>query len=56
MHDIEAIPSPGRKYRKRDLEGLDPVLLGALLRERIHHNIEVPLYSMLQRRPVTGQR
>jgi nitroreductase len=51
MHDIEAIPSPGRKYRKRDLEGLDPVLLGALLRERIHHNIEVPLYSMLQRRP-----
>jgi nitroreductase len=25
--------------------------LGALLRERVHHNIEVPLYSLLQKKP-----
>lgn len=49
MHDVEAIPSPGKKYQKKDLEELEPMLLGALLRERVHHNIEVPLYSILQR-------
>ncbi len=51
MSAIEAIPSPGKKYRQEDLGNLDPVLLGALLRERVHHNIEVPLYSVLLRHP-----
>jgi len=49
MSIIEAMPSPGKKYRKEDLGSLDTVLLGALLRERVHHNIEVPLYSVLLR-------
>ncbi|MDT8284382.1 MAG: nitroreductase family protein [Thermovirgaceae bacterium] len=49
MAEIEAIPSPGKKYRKESLMDLDPVLLGALLRERVHHNIEVPLYPVLLR-------
>ena len=52
MSTIEAIPSPGRKYRKEDLADLDPVLLEALLRERVHHNIEVPLYPVLLRDPL----
>ncbi len=49
MSAIEAVPSPVKKYKKEDLANLDPVLLGALLRERVHHNIEVPLYSVLLR-------
>ena len=49
MAEIEAIPSPGKKYRKESLMDLDPVLLRALLRERVHHNIEVPLYPVLLR-------
>ena len=49
MSAIEAVPSPVKKYKKEDLANLDHVLLGALLRERVHHNIEVPLYSVLLR-------
>jgi hypothetical protein len=35
------------KYTKEDLMEMDPVALGALLRERTHHMIEVPLYPTL---------
>ncbi len=48
----EAVPTTGKKYKKEDLMALEPELLGALLRERVHHNIEVPLYSLLQKRPL----
>lgn len=50
MSIMEVIPSPGKKYRKEDLLELEQELLGALLRERVHHNIEVPLYSVLQKK------
>ena len=35
------------EYTKQDLMKMNPMLLGALLRERTHHNIEVPLYPIL---------
>lgn len=35
------------EYSKEDLAKMDPVALGALLRERTHHTIEVPLYPTL---------
>ena len=40
-------PFGGKKFTKEDLMQLEPTLLRALLRERIHHNIEVPLYTTL---------
>lgn len=39
--------SVGPGYEKKDLLVLDPVLLRALLHERVHHTIEVPLYPIL---------
>ncbi len=49
MKEEETVVSGGITYSKADLEKMDPVLLRALLRERIHHNIEVPLYPILLR-------
>ena len=43
----EATPFGGLRYRREDLMKMEPVLLRALLRERIHHNIEVPFYTTL---------
>lgn len=40
-------PFGGASYSKEDLMTMDPTLLRALLRERIHHNVEVPLYTTL---------
>jgi len=37
----------GPTYEKEDLMNLEPELLRALLRERVHHNIEVPFYSLI---------
>ncbi len=34
-------------YTKEDLMGMDPVCLRALLRERVHHTIEVEIYPIL---------
>jgi hypothetical protein len=45
----EVVLSGTVKYKKEDLMKLNPVLLRALLRERVHHNIEVPLYTILLR-------
>jgi nitroreductase len=42
-------PFGGAIYEKEDLLKLEPTLLRALLRERAHHNIEVPLYPVLVR-------
>jgi len=43
----EVAPFGGAKFKKEDLMKLEPILLRALLRERAHHNIEVPLYPTL---------
>ena len=45
------------EYTKEDLRAMEPEVLGGLLRERVHHNIEVPLYPTLlrgKRRPKEG--
>jgi len=45
------------EYTREDLVKMEPELLRALLRERTHHNIEVPLYPTLlkwQGKPVSG--
>ena len=39
----------GPTYEKEDLMNMDPDLLRALLRERVHHNIEVPFYSFISK-------
>jgi nitroreductase len=36
-----------KSFTKKDLLEMEPLVLRALLRERIHHNIEVPFYSIL---------
>src|SRR5664279_2577660 len=46
---IKVKPFGGPTYEKEDLLKMDKTLLRALLRERVHHNIEVPLYSILAR-------
>jgi nitroreductase len=43
----EVKPFGGRAYNREDMMKMDKVILGGLLRERIHHNIEVPLYPTL---------
>ena len=43
----EVRPFGGMVFGKEDLMKLDSALLRALLRERIHHNVEVPLYPTL---------
>lgn len=48
MTEITEVKPFGRKaFRKEELMELEPAFLRALLRERIHHNIEVPLYPTL---------
>jgi len=44
---MEAKPFGGKAYSREDMMEMDQVVLGALLRERVHHNIEVPLYPTL---------
>lgn len=46
-YKVEAKPFGGQAYSKEDLMKLEQEVLGALLRERVHHNIEVPLYPTL---------
>jgi len=47
MREIGKVISGGIEYTREDLMKMDPVLLRALLHERTHHNIEVPLYPTL---------
>jgi nitroreductase len=45
------------EYTKQDLEQMEDVELGALMRERTHHMIEVPLYPTLLKdlgKPISG--
>lgn len=46
---IKVTPFGGQVYEKEDLMKMEPAILRALLRERAHHNIEVPLYPVLVR-------
>nr|WP_092069148.1 nitroreductase family protein [Dendrosporobacter quercicolus]NSL47365.1 nitroreductase family protein [Dendrosporobacter quercicolus DSM 1736]SDL86818.1 Nitroreductase [Dendrosporobacter quercicolus] len=46
---IKVTPFGGQVYEKEDLMKMEPAILRALLRERAHHNIEVPLYPLLVR-------
>lgn len=39
----------GPSYGKEDLMNMEEELLRALLRERVHHNIEVPFYSLINK-------
>lgn len=48
MDNLEVKPHPEKIYSKRDLMGMDPPLLRALLRERVHHTIEVPFNAILE--------
>ena len=43
----QVAPFGGPKFMKEDLMQMEPDLLRALLRERTHHNIEVPFYTTL---------
>ena len=43
----QVAPFGGPKFIKEDLMQMKPDLLRALLRERTHHNIEVPFYTTL---------
>jgi nitroreductase len=57
MREINKVISGGIEYTKQDLMKMDPVSLRALLHERTHHNIEVPLYPTLlkwQGDPIAG--
>jgi nitroreductase len=42
-------PFGGKSFTSEDLMEMDPQLLRALLRERTHHNIEVPFYTTILR-------
>ncbi|MEW5913567.1 MAG: nitroreductase family protein [Thermodesulfobacteriota bacterium] len=45
--DSESVRWLYGEYNRQDLEAMDPVCLRALLRERVHHTIEVELYPAL---------
>ncbi len=47
MRKITKVASGRNEYTKEDLRKMDEVSLRGLLHERIHHNIEVPLYPVM---------
>jgi nitroreductase len=47
MNSIAKVKWIFGEYTKEDMMQMEPVALGALLRERTHHTIEVPLYPTL---------
>lgn len=47
MNAVDKVWWFGGEYTKEDLMTMDPVLLRALFRERIHHTIEVEIYPIL---------
>jgi len=47
--NVKVKPFGGPAYGKEDLMKMEPELLRALLRERVHHNIEVPFYPLLRK-------
>ena len=49
MGSADSIKYAFSEYSKADLRELSPEALGGVLRERVHHMIEVPLYPTLLR-------
>ncbi len=49
-NEIIVKPVPGKEYTKEDLMKMDKQILRALLRERVHHRIEVPLDAIITKR------
>jgi len=47
--NVKVKPYGGPAYGKEDLLKMEPELLRGLLRERVHHNIEVPFYPLLRK-------
>ena len=47
MRKITKVISGENEYTKEDLRKMDEVSLRGLLHERVHHNIEVPLYPVI---------
>ncbi len=57
MREITKIIVDGNEYTKEDVRKMDEVSLRGLLHERVHHNIEVPLYPALLKwpgKPIAG--
>ena len=47
--NVKVKPFGGPAYGKEDLMKMDPEFLRSLLRERVHHNIEVLFYPLLRK-------
>jgi len=47
MREITKVIVGGNEYAKKDIRKMDEVSLRGLLHERVHHNIEIPLYNAL---------
>jgi len=57
MREITKVIVGGNEYTKEDMRKMDDVSLRGLLHERVHHNIEVPLYPTLLKwkgEPIAG--
>jgi nitroreductase len=57
MREITKVIVGGNEYTKIDIKKMDEVSLRGLLHERVHHNIEVPLYNALLNwtgKPISG--
>ena len=57
MREITQVIVGGNEYTKEDMRKMDDVSLRGLLHERVHHNIEVPLYPALLKwkgEPIAG--
>jgi len=57
MREVTKVIVGGNEYTKKDMSKMDEVSLRSLLHERVHHNIEVPLYNALLNwpgKPIAG--
>jgi len=57
MREITKVIVGGNEHTKKDIKKMDEVSLRGLLHERVHHNIEVPLYNALLNwpgKPIAG--
>ena len=57
MREITKVIVGGNEYTKKYIKKMDAVSLRGLLHERVHHNIEVPLYNALLNwpgKPIAG--
>jgi len=57
MREVTKVIVGGNEYTKKDMSKMYEVSLRSLLHERVHHNIEVPLYNALLNwpgKPIAG--